>query len=122
MFGEEFLPQTRVLPLVDLVITHGGNNTVTESFHFGKPMLVLPLFWDQHDNAQRVHETRHGVKLPTYSFSEMEFFTAVDTLLSDARLHERLRATAGRLQAVPGTEKAAGLIERLAREKEPITV
>src|ERR1700693_2510869 len=70
MWGAEFLPQTRVIPLVDVVITHGGNNTVTEAFHFGKPMILLPLFWDQHDNAQRVDETGFGIRLNTYTFSD----------------------------------------------------
>lgn len=121
MIGEEFLPQTAVLPLVDLVITHGGNNTVTESMFFGTPMLVLPLFWDQHDNAQRVHECKFGIRLPTYAFSELEFFTALDTLLADPELHARHAVASARLQANPGTVKAAGLIERLATEKAPIT-
>jgi UDP:flavonoid glycosyltransferase YjiC (YdhE family) len=120
MVGAEFLPQTKVLPLVDLVITHGGNNTITESFHFGTPMMVLPLFWDQHDNAQRVHETGFGVRMSTYTFSELEMFTAIDGLTSDAGLHQRLLAVSERLQADPGTVRAADLIERLATEKQPI--
>ena len=64
MWGAEFLPQTTIVPLVDLVITHGGNNTTTEALHFGKPMVLLPLFWDQYDNAQRVDEIGFGVRLP----------------------------------------------------------
>ena len=70
MTGADFLPQPAILPLVDLVITHGGNNTVTEAFHHGKPMIVLPLFWDQVDNAQRVDELGLGVRLSTYGFDD----------------------------------------------------
>jgi MGT family glycosyltransferase len=121
MAGEEFLPQTSVLPRVDLVITHGGNNTVTEALHFGVPMIVLPLFWDQHDNAQRMHETGCGVRLPTYTFEPGQMGDAIDRLLADRGLHERLARMAQRLQGDPGNERAAGLIERLAQTREPVT-
>jgi MGT family glycosyltransferase len=114
MVGAEFLPQTSVLPHVDLVITHGGNNTVTESLYFGKPMVVLPLFWDQYDNAQRVHETGLGIRLDTYGHAPEELRDAVDRLLGDGALHERLAAGARELQAAPGTVRAADLIEQVA--------
>jgi MGT family glycosyltransferase len=116
MWGEEFVPQPSVLPLVDLVITHGGNNTTTECFHFGKPMIALPLFWDQYDNAQRVHETGFGVRLDTYAFEEGEMSGAIDRLLADGDLRRRMGAIAGRLQAAPGTVRAADLIERVAAD------
>ena len=118
MVGEEFLPQTSILPRVDLVITHGGNNTVTESFYFGKPMVVLPVFWDQYDNAQRVHETGYGVRLDTYGHEPQELPAAVDRLLGDGELEERSAALSRRLQAAPGTTRAADLIEQLVREPQ----
>jgi len=121
MTGAEFLPQVSVLPHVDLVITHGGNNTVTEAMHHGKPTVLLPIFWDQHDNAQRVHETGFGERLATYSFADEEISGALDRLLADQQLHARLAKVAERLQANPGNLKAADLIERLAESGEPVT-
>jgi MGT family glycosyltransferase len=121
MFGEEFLPQPSILPQVDLVLTHGGNNTVTECFHFGKPMVVLPVFWDQYDNAQRVDELGFGVRLETYAFEDAELTGAIDRLLSDAALSERLAGVSSSLRASPGNVRAADLIERLVREKGPVT-
>ena len=120
MTGEGFLPQPAILPQVDLVITHGGNNTVTEAFHHGKPMVVLPLFWDQVDNAQRVDETGFGVRLATYDFDDAELTSAVDRLLADTPLRARMAANAAALQAAPGTVKAAGLIEQVARTGQPV--
>jgi len=116
MWGAEFLPQTRVLPLVDLVITHGGNNTTTECFHFGKPMIVMPLFWDQYDNAQRVHETRYGIRLDTYRFTDEQLRTAIDRLAGDTALHQRMALIAKTIQGRRGVERAADLIEATARQ------
>ena len=113
MAGAEFLPQVSVLPEVDLVITHAGNNTMTESLHFGKPMIALPLFWDQHDNAQRIEESGLGRRLPTYGFSDEEISGAIDELLADRALRDRLGGLSSELQANRGSERAAGLIEAL---------
>jgi UDP:flavonoid glycosyltransferase YjiC (YdhE family) len=111
--GEGFLPQPAILPQVDLVITHGGNNTVTEAFHHGKPMIVLPLFWDQVDNAQRVDETGFGRRLSTYGFRDEELTDAIDELLDDRDLANRLAAMSARIKASSGTVRAADLIERV---------
>jgi MGT family glycosyltransferase len=113
MTGAEFLPQASILPLVDAVITHGGNNTVTECFHFGKPMVLLPLFWDQYDNAQRVHETGYGIRLDTYGHAPEELTGALDRLLADEALQRRLGAASRRLRAASGTAVAADAIERV---------
>jgi UDP:flavonoid glycosyltransferase YjiC (YdhE family) len=119
--GEAFLPQPAILPSVDLVITHGGNNTVTEAFHHGKPMVVLPLFWDQVDNAQRVDETGFGKRLSTYGFRDRELTGSINKLLGDKALAERLAAMSQRVKSTSGTVRAADLIERLAATGAPVT-
>ncbi len=114
MVGAEFLPQTSILPQVDLIITHGGNNTVTEALYFGKPMVLLPLFWDQYDNAQRIDETGFGTRLSTYGHEPDELRAAIDRLLADEGAAGRLASLSARLRAAPGTERAADLIEATA--------
>jgi MGT family glycosyltransferase len=115
MVGAEFLPQTSIIPLVDLVITHGGNNTTTEAMHFGKPMIVLPLFWDQYDNAQRVDECGFGSRLDTYGFTDEELFAAIDRLLNDKELIERAAKVGEEIRAADGLRVAAEAIERLGQ-------
>jgi MGT family glycosyltransferase len=113
MWGAEFLPQTSIVPQVDLVITHGGNNTTTEAMHFGKPMILLPLFWDQYDNAQRVDEQGFGVRLSTYAFTDEQMHGAIDRLLADTALRGRLAEASARIRAADGAGRAADLIEGL---------
>ena len=121
MYGDQFRPQPSILPQCDLLITHGGNNTVCEGFHFGLPMIVLPLFWDQYDNAQRLDETGFGVRLPTYDWEPAQLTGAVDRLLGDEGLADRMRRIAADVRADPGPVRGAGLIERVAMTGDPVT-
>lgn len=121
MVGAQMLPQTRVIPQVDLVISHGGNNTVTETLHFGKPLIVLPLFWDQYENAQRIDELGFGVRLSTYGFADEELTDAVERLLADTALRARLAEIGAAIRARDGLRVGADVIERVgARHRSSV--
>lgn len=113
MVGEQMLPQTKVIPWVDLVISHGGNNTVTETLHFGKPLIVLPLFWDQYENAQRIDELGLGVRLDTYAFDDADLTGAVDRLFADDELRERVSDLGARIRGRDGLRVGADVIEQV---------
>jgi MGT family glycosyltransferase len=114
--GYEILPQTIVLPLVDMVITHGGNNTVCESLHFGKPMIILPLFWDQHDNAQRLHETGYGIRLDTYTFTDQQMYDSIEYLINNQTLRQSLASVGECIRVRNGLQLAAEKIEQCGRQ------
>jgi zeaxanthin glucosyltransferase len=57
------LPQVALLERAQLLVTHGGNNSVTEALHFGVPMLVLPFSTDQFDGAAAIEHGVAGVAL-----------------------------------------------------------
>jgi MGT family glycosyltransferase len=116
MVGAQMLPQTKIMPQVDLVISHGGNNTVTETLHFGKPLIVLPLFWDQYENAQRIDELGFGVRLATYAFAADELIDAVERLLADTALRDRLADIGTAIRARDGLRVGADVIERVGAQ------
>lgn len=117
MVGAQMLPQTKVIPQVDLVISHGGNNTVTETLHFGKPLIVLPLFWDQYENAQRIDELGFGTRLATYHFTDDQLTGAVDALLADTALRERLDGIGAAIRARDGLRVGADVIEQVGQRR-----
>ena len=106
-------PQPSVIPQVDAVIHHGGNNSFTECLYFGKPAIIMPYVWDGHDNAMRVRETGHGLHLNRYEWTDRELLESIERCLSDRAMRSKLEATSAHMRSRNGPEKAAGLLESL---------
>ncbi|MFO1037891.1 MAG: glycosyltransferase [Geminicoccaceae bacterium] len=114
--ADAWFPQPSVIPQVDAVIHHGGNNTFTECLYFGKPAIIMPYVWDGHDNATRVQETGHGLKMHRANWTEEQLHAALQTVLTDEAMHERLRATSAHMQGRHGPTKAAQLLDDLLKD------
>jgi len=110
-----WFPQPSVIPQVDAVIHHGGNNSFTECLYFGKPAIIMPFVWDGHDNATRVQETGHGFKLDRYEWTEAELRQKLDAMISDPAMQKRLAATSAHMKSRHGPTKAAGILNGMLK-------
>ncbi len=88
-------------------------------FCAGRPMVVLPLFWDQVDNAQRVAEASFGVRLPAHEASDADLAGATERLLSDRVLPRSARCDLGPAPGRPG-HRPSGRPYRPPRSDRPV--
>lgn len=107
--------QLKILPLVDLAIIHGGNNSLTETLYFGKPVIVLPIFADQYDNAQRVHEKGFGNRLNGFTLNKQQLEEAINKLLNDQNSKIKLENISKRINRDLKSGKLVELIENLVK-------
>jgi MGT family glycosyltransferase len=114
---DSWYPQPSVIPKVDAVIHHGGNNSFTECLYFGKPAIIMPYVWDGHDNATRVDETGHGIKMDRYNWTEANLKANLERMLTDKKMKAKLKATSKLMRSRHGPTKAAGVLDKLAKRK-----
>ena len=110
VYLDSWFPQPSVVAKADLFIHHGGNNSFCEALYFGVPSLVMPYCWDGHDNALRAEECQVGRRLDRNDWTPEKLGSAINALLADGAMHERLRANARRMAGAPGSERAADAI------------
>lgn len=80
---ERFVDQSRVLPLVDLVVHHGGTGTVLAALATGLPQLILPQGADQFLNAEVLLAVGAARRLRNEEQEPGAIRRAVSDLLSD---------------------------------------
>ena len=110
------LPQADVLPLCDLVVCRGGNNTVTESLEAGVPLLVAPFASDQFAGAADVCRAGVGDAFDPNRAGSVEIARRATRLLAGPA-RTRAAAVGSALRRRPGRSLAAGMLAGMARPR-----
>lgn len=108
-----FAPQQAAVARADVVVTHAGLNTVMDALAAGKPMLALPIAFDQPGCAARVVHAGVGLRLFPGLTTTGAIRDALRRLLDEPRFAEAARALAPEVRAAGGTALAADLVERM---------
>jgi UDP:flavonoid glycosyltransferase YjiC (YdhE family) len=107
-----YVPHAAVLPGASLVVTHAGTGTLLAAFGASVPVVCLPLGRDQPANAQRVVDLGLGYSLLPDS-SPAELRAAIEGVLADEAIHDRVQQLAAAMRDYRGAAGAAETIERL---------
>ncbi|XP_068228919.1 UDP-glucuronosyltransferase 1A8-like isoform X1 [Palaemon carinicauda] len=100
-----------------LFVTHCGQNGVNEAVYHGVPLVAMPVFADQGDNARRVKDRGLGVVLDKTTITADSAYEAITAVLNDTRYRE----TAERFSSLwqeegeSGAERGARWLERIHR-------
>ena len=112
---EPWIDQARVLDHADLVVCHGGSGTALAALAAGVPLVMVPLFADQFENARRIAATRAGRVVETQittggarsinTAAPLEITRSIEDVLGDVTYRDRARAIAAEMAATPTVEE-----------------
>ncbi|HEX6653856.1 MAG TPA: glycosyltransferase [Thermoleophilaceae bacterium] len=116
---EPWVPQQDVLAHASAAVVHGGSGSTLGALAAGVPLVVIPLFADQPQNARRVSEVGAGLAVEPdredIPATIAPVRAAIETVLSEPSYDERADALAAELRAEPPVDEAVALSERLGR-------
>ena len=110
---ERFVAQEQVLPLVDLVVHHGGTGTTLGALAVGAPQVIMPQGADQFRNAARLVEVGAGRVVPNEA-PDGAMQAAVIGILQGHAEREVARRFAAEIAAMPAPAEVVGTLEHLA--------
>ncbi|MGI8482763.1 MAG: glycosyltransferase [Thermomicrobiales bacterium] len=110
---EQFIPQAALLPHCDLVISHGGSGSVIGSLAFGLPQVLIPMGADQLHNAERGEALGFARVLDPITLTPEDIRKVTAEMLADTNSRECAQRSANEIVALPGSEYAVQLLERL---------
>lgn len=107
----DFVPQQAMLREADVCVTHAGMNTVLDALEAGKPMLAMPMAFDQPGVAARIVHHGVGERLTRGHLSVRSIASRLERLLIQASFTDNARRIGNNVARAGGSALAADLIE-----------
>lgn len=107
--------QLAVLSHAGAFVTHAGMGSTMEALSFRVPMVCVPQMAEQRANADRVAELGLGRTLDAAAGAD-ELWAAVDGVVGDPNVRDRLAWMRGEIDAAGGSVAAADEVERVLAE------
>ena len=107
----DYLPFSAVLPLAAALVHHGGIGTAAQALASGCPQLVMPMTFDQPDNAYRLAKLGVARVLKPTRFSGRTVASELSKLLDSATVSRQCQLVASRFEKINPIEETCKLIE-----------
>ncbi len=126
MFSEDsivlpYVPQLQVLENVDVMVSHGGANSVLECLSKGIPMALLPICNDQFFQARFLERAKVGIVLSSDNQDVKLYRKALVELLKENNIyHKNAQIIKKSFNNYKGPQEAADLIYELLKKKQPL--
>lgn len=112
------VPHLDLLDHLDVVITHGGANTVCDCIGKAIPMVVVPMAIDQYYNAEQIAFYEMGVRLRYKRLRPLELRRCCDTLVDeDSVCRRNIRKFSEIYTRAGGAGRAARLVEQFIQNE-----
>jgi len=110
---ERYIPQTLLLPEVDVVASHAGSGTALAALSLGIPQLCLPQAADQFLNAAAIAGAGAGISIAPQDVEPASVAAAIRQLLEDDRYRDAARQVADEIASMPSPDEVAAELEAL---------
>jgi rhamnosyltransferase subunit B len=100
-----------LFPRAAVVVHHGGIGTSAQGLAAGVPQLVMPMGFDQPDNAARLVRLGVGSTIRPSGFSAARAAESLNYLLSSEEVRGKCQYWRDRIVATHGVEQACRMIE-----------
>jgi UDP:flavonoid glycosyltransferase YjiC (YdhE family) len=107
----DFAPFTELLPRCEALVHHGGIGSLSQAMAAGIPQVIMPMGFDQIDNAYRVKRLNAGDLLFPSRFDGSRLASVLGNLLGDPKTALACKQLSRRISQVDSLDVACDVIE-----------